>query len=147
MFVLLGKRMEKHPFFRWKTEFSQSIYYLSSKSYTVKLNKIAMLMHLMSLESLRMKIILPFSSGVQFLQTYYLAWRDYSFTRFSTVLSPSYMPWTTLMMLSSNKLWNFNTRKQFKNSNNSLKVEALPEVHLSQSPKPSPFERNHGHIF
>lgn len=62
MFVLLGKRMEKKSI-------SQSIYYLSSKSYTVKLNKIAMLIHLISIESLRMKIILPFSSGVQELSS------------------------------------------------------------------------------
>lgn len=54
----------------WKrTAFSQSIYYLSFKSYTVKLNKIAMLIHLIFLESLRMKIILSFSSGVQELSS------------------------------------------------------------------------------
>lgn len=54
----------------WKrTAFSQSIYYLSSKSYTVKFNEIAMLIPLISLKSLRMKIILPFSSGVQELSS------------------------------------------------------------------------------
>lgn len=63
--------LKKKKTWQWsgKTAFSQSIYYLSSRSYTMKLNKIAMLIHLISLESLRMKIILPFSSGVQGLSS------------------------------------------------------------------------------
>lgn len=51
----------------WKrTAFSQRISYISSKSYTVKFNKTAMLIHL---ESLRMQIISPFSSGFQELSS------------------------------------------------------------------------------